>query len=221
MIEKERLEICQTCTNRKMDFNRGILCNLSNQKPTFNDNCNEYIEDEEVQLIKNSDMVVEVNDNRYRISEKLEQKLKLEQNLPIGLLVSFSAGLIGAFIWAAITVATEFQIGYMAIAIGAAVGYSMRLVGKGMDPIFGLSGALIAVFSCLLGNIFSIIGFVAKSEGLDYLDTLLLIDFSVLPTVMAENFSPIDLLFYGIAGYEGYRFSFRVFTENDLNQLEK
>jgi hypothetical protein len=221
MREEEQLAICETCTNRKMDFNRGILCSITDEKPTFIDSCNQYIEDEEVKNLKNSENIILDNNKRYKISEKTIQKLKAEQNLPIGLLVSFSVGLIGAFLWAAITIATKFQIGYMAIAIGAAVGYTMRLVGKGTDQVFGISGAIIAILSCFLGNIFSLIGFVAQSEGLSYLDTLLLIDYSLIPSAMAENFSLIELFFYGIAGYEGYKFSFRVFTEKDLSELDK
>lgn len=221
MSEKEQLAICETCTNRKMDMDRGLLCNLSNEKPTFIDSCNDFVKDETIKIVREYDVKLEVGDIQHRVSERSMQKFKSEQNLSLGILASFGIGLIGAFIWASITVATEFQIGYMAIAIGAAVGYSLRIVGKGIDPIFGISGAVIAVLSCLLGNFFSLIGFVANSEGLGYLDTLLLIDYSIIPTAMAENFSPIDLFFYGIAGYEGYKFSFRVFTENDLKEIEK
>jgi hypothetical protein len=34
--------------------------------------------------------------------------------------------------------------------------------------------------------------------------------------LMKATFSPIDLLFYGIAVYEGYRFSFRQVTPEEL-----
>jgi len=217
MTDRDRLVICENCNNRKMDIDKGILCGLTSEKATFIDSCNNFIKDEEIKNIRNPEREVHTSDIQYKISDKSLQKLKSEQNLPIGILVSFTVGLIGAFLWAAITVTTEFQIGYMAIAIGAAVGYSLRLVGKGIEPIFGFTGATIAIISCLLGNIFSLIGFVAHSEGLSYLDTILIIDYSLIPSAMAENFSPIDLLFYGIAGYEGYKFSFRVFTEKELN----
>ncbi len=36
---------------------------------------------------------------------------------------------------------------------------------------------------------------------------------------MVATFSPIDLLFYGIAVYEGYRLSFRELTERDAEEL--
>lgn len=121
----------------------------------------------------------------------------------------------------AITVATGYQIGFMAIAVGALVGLSIRFVGKGVDKIFGISGGIIAVLSCVLGNFFSIIGFIANTEGLGYFETLNVFNYSQLIPIMIETFSGIDLLFYGIAAYEGYKFSFRTFTEKDLYELEK
>lgn len=108
----------------------------------------------------------------------------------------------------------------MAIAIGAGVGLSMRYIGKGIDQIFGITGAVIAIFSCLLGNFFSMIGFAANQESLGYLEVLGLIDYNLVPSLIVEAFSPMDLFFYAIAAYEGYKFSFRAFTEKDLYSLE-
>lgn len=217
----EKIAVCETCTNRKMDFDKGMVCGLTNEKPTFIDICADFIKDENEKNVRNPEDEVDASDIQYKISDKALIKLKEEQNLPVGILVSFTVGIIGALLWAAITIATEYQIGYMAIAIGAGVGYSLRLVGKGIDQIFGIVGAIVAVLSCLLGNVFTLVGIVANSEGLGYLDTLLVIDYSLIPSVLAENFSPIDLLFYAIAGYEGYKFSFRKFTEIELSKLEK
>lgn len=155
------------------------------------------------------------------MSDKALDKLRSEQNLGLGIGTSFLVGLLGAALWAVITVATEFQIGYMALAIGAGVGYTMRYFGKGIDQIYGISGALIAVVSCFIGNFLSLIGFVANSESLGYIETLVGIDYSLVPTAMKESFSFMDILFYGIAGYEGYKFAFRVFTNEDLSKLEK
>jgi hypothetical protein len=47
----------------------------------------------------------------------------------------------------------------------------------------------------------------------------MLIDYSLMPEIMAETFSPIDLLFYGLALWFGYKYSFRVFTEEDLQDM--
>ncbi len=156
-----------------------------------------------------------------KLSERDILKFKSEQNLPRAIIVGAIVAVAGAILWGAITVLTQFQIGYMAIAIGAGVGFSMRFAGKGIDLIFGVLGALFAVLSCLLGNFFSVIGFIANLEGLGYYQTLTLFDYSQLIPIMKGTFNPIDLLFYGIAAFEGYKFAFRKFTEKDFLELEK
>ena len=139
--------------------------------------------------------------------EQYEQ-LRSEQNLPIAILAGLSAAILGAVAWAAITVTTEFQIGYMAIAVGFIVGWAVRL-GKGIDKIFGIIGAILALFGCVLGNLFSIIGFVSAQQHLSLIAAVSGIDYSKIPQIMMKTFSVMDLVFYGIAVYEGYRFSFR------------
>ena len=144
------------------------------------------------------------------------EALKLEQNLPMAIIGGLLAAFVGALIWAIITVSTGYQIGYMALGVGLLVGYTVKFTGKGIDAIFGLLGAVSAFLGCLLGNFFSLIGFAANEEGLGYMELLGSIDYNLLPEIMAETFSPMDLLFYGIAVYEGYRFSFRTITEEEL-----
>ncbi len=39
-------ESCKRCTNRKMSRTEGILCGLTDAKPTFEDECPDYNEDE-------------------------------------------------------------------------------------------------------------------------------------------------------------------------------
>ena len=41
----------------------------------------------------------------------------------------------------------------------------------------------------------------------------------MIPDVMIATFSPMDLLFYAIAIYEGYRLPLRQVTEEELQQL--
>lgn len=39
MTLDERLKYCKICLNRKMDFNVGLVCNLTNAKPAFEGTC--------------------------------------------------------------------------------------------------------------------------------------------------------------------------------------
>ena len=137
------------------------------------------------------------------------QQLRAKQSLRHGIIIGTSAALIGAFIWAGITVASGFQIGYMALAIGLMVGYGVRIGGEGIDNIFGIIGASLSFIGCLLGNFFSNITFIVQTYEIEYIEVLSALDFWMILDIIAETFSPIDLLFYAIAIYEGYRFSFK------------
>jgi hypothetical protein len=148
-------------------------------------------------------------------------ELRMQQKLLPGIMAGVMAGIAGAALWGAITVATGYQIGFMALAVGAGVGIAVRKFGNGVDAIFGFWGAAIALLSVLLGNFLSIIGFIANSEGLGYFETLMLFDYAFLPQLMKETFSIIDIVFYALAIVQGYKYSFRVITEKDLVELRK
>ena len=145
---------------------------------------------------------------QYELEEKIE-KLRLEQNFPLGIIAGTVAAIIGALLWAVITLLTNYQIGYMAIAVGFLVGYAVRIGGKGIDRIYGIVGAVLAFIGCLLGNFFSSVGYMANYFEIGYFEMFSMMDFSTAIELMKETFSVIDLLFYGFAIYEGYRFSFR------------
>jgi hypothetical protein len=159
------------------------------------------------------DQGIKIDDAKF---EKYMANLKLEQNLPMALSAGMISAVVMAVIWAAVTVITNYQIGYMAIAVGLAVGFAVKFMGKGFDQVFGIIGGAFAFFGCLLGNFLSIVGFIADAEGMGYFETYALIDWSMIPDLMIDTFSGMDLLFYGIAIYEGYRFSFRQITEEEV-----
>lgn len=222
MTREQQLQFCKKCENRKMDAQQGLLCGLTGQKADFERECPDFIRDETVQEVpRNIEDGFTPQELAQNLPKGVAEKLRLEQNLPLAIAAGLVVGSIGAAIWGAITVATGYQIGYMAVAIGAGVGFAVRTFGKGIDEVFGYAGAALALLSCLLGNFLSIIGFVAEVEGFTFMDTLLMFDYSFLPEVMISTFGIMDLLFYGIALYEGYKFSFRKITEVNIRVLSK
>ena len=145
-----------------------------------------------------------------------QQQLRLEQNLPMGFAAGLAAAILGAIIWAIITVATNYQIGWMAVGVGFIVGYAIRMMGRGIDKTFGIMGAVLALLGCVLGNMFTIIGVAANEEGLGYFELLIGADYTAVFDIMGQTFGFMDIVFYGIAIYEGYRFSFRQLTEEEI-----
>ena len=144
------------------------------------------------------------------------ENLKFEQNIGLGIIGGGIGGLIGAVIWAAVTYLTEYQIGWLALGVGFLVGLGVRYLGKGIDTIFGVVGGVIALFSVALGNFLTIQGYAAKYYEVSFLEVLKMFDYTYTFDVMRDTFSPMDVLFYGLAIYAGYRYSFRKITRAQL-----
>ncbi len=132
-----------------------------------------------------------------------------DENLALGIVAGIAGAAIGAIIWALITFWTSFQIGYMAIGVGFLVGIAVRFAGKGVTPKFGVVGALLALVGCLAGNVLASCIWAAKEFAVSVFQIFPLLDLQLIGEILKETFSPLDLLFYALAIYAGYRFSFR------------
>jgi hypothetical protein len=131
-----------------------------------------------------------------------------EQNPIMGFVGGLSAALIGAVLWAGITYASNLKIGFMAVGIGYMVGYAVRIFGKGIDPIFAYMGAGLALFGCVFGDLLTSILLIDNETGSALGSSLyLLLSFDSIVALITVIFSPIDLLFYALAMYEGFRFA--------------
>jgi hypothetical protein len=153
--------------------------------------------------------------------EMAMEKFRSEQNLTGGVFAGLVGALAGAVIWAMITVFTKYQIGWMAVGVGFLVGIAIRTIGKGMDKVFGIVGAAMALLGCLLGNLFTVCYFVSVAEKMDFFDVLARLNLTVIANLLRATFNPMDLLFYAIAVYEGYRLSFRKIPEEEFLLMVK
>lgn len=160
----------------------------------------------EIDQAKVQMMIQEINDN---------------QNLLFGIVGGVVAAAIGATIWAIITAAINYQIGWMAIGVGLLVGFAVRICGKGIDIKFGVFGAILSFLGCLSGNLLAVCIAISRDEHIPFFDLLSRLNPEVTIELMKATFRPMDLLFYGIAVYEGYRFSFRKISEGELSKLIK
>ena len=214
------MRICRRCLDSKFVINEGLLCRLTHRKADFENECPTFRKNETIKsdLIDNN-INLSAEEIKAILPEEAYLKIFKEQSLASGVIYGLIASLLGAAVWALITVYSGYQIGYMALAIGALVGYSVRIFGKGIQNIYGIVGASLALFGCMLGNLLSVVGIVAREESLDFLNILFSIDLSLVIQVLKETFSFMDLLFYGFAVYEGYKFSIRPVKETDLSLI--
>ena len=116
--------------------------------------------------------VIESSNSTILMDDEIIQKLRSHQDFYYGIFGGLLAMILGAIIWAIITVATEYQIGYMAIGVGLLVGFTVQFFGAGIDKKFGYLGATLSLLGCMLGNLLSQVGFIANEQSLGYYETL-------------------------------------------------
>ena len=202
MATVEEIEkYCRNCVSRDFVNGKGLVCKRTRELPDFDEECENFEKDEE--LLK----MAPPKPDDFPVS-MTEEELLAEENLPKGVLYASVACILGAVAWSLISVSTGLQMGYMAIGVGFLVGFAMRQ-GKGIRPVFGILGAVLALISCVLGDFFSIIGYIAKDYDMPYTDVLFGADYAEIFSLMTENLASMTILFYAFAVYEGYKFSFR------------
>jgi len=129
--------------------------------------------------------------------------------LPIAVAGGLLATGVGAMLWAVVTTMTNFHIAWMAIPLGLLVGGVIRTLGRGFDRSFGCLGAVLVAFGCLLGSHLTNCMFIARDAGLATTAVLTQVNPAAVVRLLADTFHPLDLIFYGLAIYGGYRLSFR------------
>ena len=134
-------------------------------------------------------------------------ELDYDSNLILGLIGGGVAMLVSAILWGIITYVTEYQISWMAIGVGLFVGIAIQKLGKGKTLAYGVSGAVLSLLGCLLGNLFFYTGILAREWGASFFN--IFFTFAFQPDFLVEIFTVAfdfrDLLFYVLAAYIGFR----------------
>lgn len=222
MEREEQLFFCRKCKKRQFDPNQGIICGLTQKRADFEKECENYVLDEAVVAMDKKKAAEEgIPARRIVASTEVLERLKSQQSIGFALVGGCLAMLVSAALWAMISVAAKYQIGYMAIGVGLLVGFTVRFFGIGFESKFGILGGAFALMGCLLGNLFSYVGVSAGQMGQSFFEVLRLVDLETAKNIMIEIFSPIDIVFYGIAVYEGYRFAIVPVTQKLVDELEE
>ena len=170
---------------------------------------------EEVQNSMDAKVEEQIEESPSHINSATIEQLKSEQNFMGGILGGFLGAIVGAILWAVVTAITKYQIGYMAIGVGFLTGFMVKKLGQGVDKRFGFIGAIWALIGCFVGNILATLIMISSEESIPFMELLPLLDFDIIISIIKDTFTTMDLLFYGIAVYEGYRFSF--LTAGEIN----
>jgi len=133
--------------------------------------------------------------------------LRSRQNFAAAIPAGLAAAVVGAVVWALFTYLTGIALGLIAVAIGALVGWAVRTVGRGVDPQFGVLGALCAALGWALGTVLCDVAFVAKDAGRPFLDVLAALGGGETIALAFRAADAMDILFLAIAVWEGWKLS--------------
>ena len=150
---------------------------------------------------------------------QLVARIRSEQNLGLGIAGGLVGALLGAVIWAAVSAATHYRIGYMSIGVGFLVGYGVKTLGRGIDRSFGIAGAVFALLGCIAGNLGTVILAVSDQAKVPVTTILDKLSPNLALEMLKIDFQPMDVLFYAIALYFGYKYSFRRLTQDEIAAL--
>lgn len=154
------------------------------------------------------------------LNENVANQLAMHQNFPYAIVGGILAILVGAVLWAFITISINFQIGFMAIGVGALIGLAVQFFGLGTEKKFGVLAAVLSFFGCLFGNLLSQVAFIAQEQSMSYLETLSYLNPKLIGNILIETFSFIDLIFYGFAISAGYALAFRKVSPSMSKKFE-
>ena len=214
MATSEEIEkYCRNCVSRDFVNGKGLVCKRTRELPAFEEECESFEKigrascRERVEKDEELERLAPPKPEDFPVS-MTEEEMLAEENLSKGVLYAVAACIVGAVAWGLISVSTGRQIGFMPIAIGFMVGFAMRQ-GKGIRPIFGITGAALSLVSCILGDFLSIIGYISQDYEMGYFQVLAGVDYGEIFSILLKNVMSMTALFYGFALYEGYKFSFR------------
>lgn len=142
----------------------------------------------------------------------MEEKQGIRIGLPI--IGGLIAAIVGGAVWAVIAASTEYEVGLIAILIGALTGYAVVLFSnKRIATVHKIIAVIFALLGILLGKYLTVVYFTSQLFG-DIGMMELAFDVEIIREFFAtitDYFSePIDLLFIVLAILSAWRIPARM-----------
>ncbi|WP_375766584.1 hypothetical protein NR798_33540 [Archangium gephyra] len=143
-----------------------------------------------------------------QVQAELAAEQQTGARLPLALAGGAAGALVGAIIWAVIVVATNYEIGYVAVLVGYLAGHGVKLgAGKGRGQTLQIAAAGMSVFGLVIAKYFILAHFVVSSPdsaelGLGYFSPGL---FIVFLQNIGSALSAFDLLWIAFALMTAWR----------------
>ncbi|MEU8776760.1 hypothetical protein [Streptomyces sp. NPDC048606] len=123
-------------------------------------------------------------------------------NVGLGVVAAVVAALVAIGVYGAIIKATEHEIGYAAVGVGALIGFAAGKVG-GRNIALPVLGALLSIVAVLAGQMFGLALIAADALQVSAVD-ILVEDTSALIEAWKTDANPLTFLFLAIGGYAAF-----------------
>jgi len=146
-------------------------------------------------------------------NEEIEQVLPdihLNPNIVMGTVGGIATSFLLVMIWLVLANATGSPVSIMLLAIGVAVGKSIRISGAGYSPWYGIVAAIITVVSGISGIVISSVGLIAYQQIKGLSEVFSWLSFNSSLEVLYENINPVRILYLIVASFTGYRLAMKV-----------
>lgn len=142
-----------------------------------------------------------------QVQAELAAEQQTGARFPLALAGGAAGALVGAIVWAVIVVATNYEIGYVAVLVGYLAGLGVKLgAGKGRSQTLQIAAAAMAVFGLVIAKYFILAHFVISGPGaelgLGYFSPQL---FMLFVENIGSSLSPFDLLWIAFALMTAWR----------------
>jgi hypothetical protein len=168
--------------------------------------------EEQKESTEDSEPTFEVDKSDF---SKHWQYLKKRENLLLGTLWSIGAALLITTVWLVIMKLTGYKLGWMSLAEGFGIGYTMQYFGKGVSPQFGIVGGVLSFLTWIFGNFFTAAIIFSRMKNVSLITLLSHIDLSMIGIFLKAIIGPVDYLLCAAAVYAAYYIGFkRVVPDN-------
>lgn len=155
----------------------------------------------------NPDEVDPAGNGNATVSKPSSRSRRRRSSIPRALIAGAIAAAMTGIFWALVIAVFNRRVGFLAIGVGFAVGFSVRHFGRGRTEVFGVIAMLLAMMGCAIGDILGGIVLVAESAGVPLAHLLSRLNGGYLADIFRLMFTPMDIIFYLIALFTSYKYA--------------
>ncbi|MCL4269468.1 MAG: hypothetical protein KJZ72_07980 [Anaerolineales bacterium] len=124
-----------------------------------------------------------------------------------GTLAGFLASIIGAIVYALYPFIFGMQLNLLAIGVGGLIGFAISLFGNGKSKLLGIIGAILALISCITGDVISIIAIYSFQNSVSFWRVIGNLDFASVVDILSQTTGFLSIMFYLMAMTVAYGIS--------------